>query len=162
MEKTAELPQLHSYSSLDKVVDMPVVCNDRCRGGAAHRSCGRPCDHAATFRFDSGSATVFSSSPEWWTFHFATKVGTRLSAGAGYGGGEGRRRLDFVDINTVPSWPRLKQQQQQQQNNKNNRTTRTTTNTTFPHMMGYRQRSLINTSSAPQPPPPQPPHSPEG
>ena len=30
-EKTVEIPQLHSsYSCLDKVVDMPVVSNDKC------------------------------------------------------------------------------------------------------------------------------------
>ena len=46
VEKTAELPQLQLVEALDKVVDMPVVCNDRCRGGAVHQGCGRPCDHA--------------------------------------------------------------------------------------------------------------------
>ena len=57
VERTAELPQLHSYFCLDKVVDTPVVCNDRCRGGTVHGGCGRPCDHTATSCFDSGSAT---------------------------------------------------------------------------------------------------------
>ena len=32
VEKTAELPQMQLVEALDKVVDMPVVCNDRCRG----------------------------------------------------------------------------------------------------------------------------------
>ena len=39
-------PTVAAVESLDKVVDMPVVCNDRCRGGAVHQGCERPCDHA--------------------------------------------------------------------------------------------------------------------
>ena len=34
--------------------------------------CGRPCDHAATFCFDSGSATD-PVRQSWWTFSFATE-----------------------------------------------------------------------------------------
>ena len=71
-----------SLSSLDKVVDMPVVGKDRCRGrcpGAVHRRLWTSCDHAATLVCDSGSAT--DSVHRWsrWTFQFATEVGTLLS-----------------------------------------------------------------------------------
>ena len=70
-EETVEIPQPQPVSSLDKIVDMPVVFNDiclvsECRKlrrsrscsttdkvvdvpvGAVHRRFGRPCDHAAT------------------------------------------------------------------------------------------------------------------
>ena len=63
---------------------MPVVCKDRCRGGQVFAQFidgyGRPCDHAATFCFDSGSATDSVHRRCHWTFQFATEVGTRLSA----------------------------------------------------------------------------------
>ena len=63
---------------------MPVVCNDRCRmvDDVAQFIDGyvRPCDHAATFSCDSGSATDSVHRGSWWTFQLATETGTWLSA----------------------------------------------------------------------------------
>ena len=41
-EKSIEIPQLHSFSSLDKVVHTPVVCNDRCRMLQTSENCEGP------------------------------------------------------------------------------------------------------------------------
>ena len=85
---------------------MPVVCNDRYLvvDDVAQfiDGCGRPCDHAATFCFDSGSATdsVHRRCP--WTVQLCNRGGHSAFSSGGYGGDEGFFR-PFAAIFRAPS-----------------------------------------------------------
>ena len=94
VEETAELRQLQLVEFWTGCC-MPVVCNDRCRvvDDVAQfiDGCGRPCDHAATFYFDSGSATD-SVHRRLWTVGGRSSSQQRWALGfhhGGYGGDEG-------------------------------------------------------------------------
>ena len=64
VQQTIVLPLLQY---IDKVFDIPVVCNDVVDDMALFIDrCGRPCDHAET-------VATMEVPQSWWTFSFATE-----------------------------------------------------------------------------------------